>query len=216
MRNCNQPGKHDGCLLLSKSSFMLPCWQFGLRSCFPSGQSLRLTISRHTVSHHSTLYLPSAYFFLSGPALPAVQWEFRTFENSLETANPYKGPPRPELDKAWNKLLDPSAIRLSKEDLNRINRSSVAILDGSGYFGTLGLFTRLLLWCILTRGRCSPSVALSGESEPPKGCRTRLGGILTTNRDGFVRHFIRIITRSSLWRKRIAGSTLVSHIGRRV
>jgi hypothetical protein len=67
-----------------------------------------------------------------------VEWELHTFENSLETANPYKGPPSPELDHAWNKLLAPSAIRISKEDLDRINRTSVALLDGSGYFGTLG------------------------------------------------------------------------------
>ncbi|PMD17890.1 hypothetical protein NA56DRAFT_577983, partial [Hyaloscypha hepaticicola] len=77
------------------------------------------------------------------PALPAVEWELHTFENSLETANPYKGPPSPELDHAWNKLLAPSAIRISKEDLDRINRTSVALLDGSGYFGTLDVHHQL-------------------------------------------------------------------------
>lgn len=70
--------------------------------------------------------------------MAAVKWEFRTFENSLETANPYKGPPSSELDDAWNRLLAPSAVRVSKEDLDRINRTSIPLKDGSGYFGTLG------------------------------------------------------------------------------
>lgn len=80
--------------------------------------------------------------YFIGPALPAVKWELRTFENSLETANPYKGAPSPELDDAWNKLLAPSAVRVSKEDLVRINRTSIPIKDGNGYFGTLGKIFR--------------------------------------------------------------------------
>ena len=73
------------------------------------------------------------------PAQSAIKWERRTFENSLETANPYKGEPRKELDDAWNKLLAPSAIRVSKEDLERINKTSIPIADGSGYMATLGV-----------------------------------------------------------------------------
>jgi hypothetical protein len=84
---------------------------------------------------------------LAAPAKEAIKWELRTFENSLETANPYKGEPRKELDEAWNKLLDPSAIRVSKDDLNKINRTSVPILDGSGYMATLGLSLANFAFC---------------------------------------------------------------------
>ena len=75
---------------------------------------------------------------VTAPARSALKWESRTLENSLETANEYKGKPRKELDQAWNKLLAPSAIRVSKDTLERINKTSIPIADGSGYMATLG------------------------------------------------------------------------------
>lgn len=77
---------------------------------------------------------------MTAPAQSALKWESRTLENSLETANVYKGNPRAELDHAWNKLLAPSAIRVSKDTLERINKTSIPIADGSGYMATLGEF----------------------------------------------------------------------------
>ncbi|KAJ1715748.1 hypothetical protein NYO67_2047 [Aspergillus flavus] len=78
------------------------------------------------------------------PASEALKWEVRTFQNQLETSNPYKGPPRPELEEAWHNLLHPSAaIRVSKEALDRINRTSVQLLDGSGYMVALDVYHQL-------------------------------------------------------------------------
>lgn len=88
-----------------------------------------------------TYYASNLSFYSAhqtGPAQSAITWETRKFEGSLETTNPYKGEPRGELDRAWNKLLEPSAIRVSKEDLDKINKTSVPLLDGSGYMATLG------------------------------------------------------------------------------
>lgn len=85
-----------------------------------------------------------------GPASEALRWEVRTFQNQLEASNPYKGPPRPELEEAWHNLLHPSAaIRVSKEALDRINRTSVELLDGSGYMVALDVYHQLhCLVCI--------------------------------------------------------------------
>jgi len=77
------------------------------------------------------------------PAWEAIKWEARTLENQLENSNPFKGPPRPELDDAWNKLLGPSAIRVDGEVLDKINRTSVPLLDGSGFMVGLDVYHQL-------------------------------------------------------------------------
>lgn len=83
--------------------------------------------------------------------MEVLKWEPRLFENHLEVSNPFKGPPRPELDEAWNKLLGPSAMRVDKETLDKINRSSVALLDGSGYL--IGLDVYHQLHCLVGNAR---------------------------------------------------------------
>ncbi|OAQ76521.1 hypothetical protein VFPBJ_08881 [Purpureocillium lilacinum] len=77
------------------------------------------------------------------PAWEAIKWEPRLFESQIEASNSFKGPPRPELDEAWNKLLGPTSIRVSKETLDRINRTSVPLLDGSGYMAGLDVYHQL-------------------------------------------------------------------------
>ncbi|PHH93029.1 hypothetical protein CDD83_2139 [Cordyceps sp. RAO-2017] len=77
------------------------------------------------------------------PAWEALKWEPRILQNEIEIKNPFKGLPRPEMDEAWNKLLGPTAIRVSKEDLEKINRTSVALEDGSGYMGGLDVYHQL-------------------------------------------------------------------------
>lgn len=78
-----------------------------------------------------------------GPAWEAIKWEPRLFESQIEASNSFKGPPRPELDEAWNKLLGPTSIRVNKETLDRINRTSVPLLDGSGYMAGLDVYHQL-------------------------------------------------------------------------
>ncbi|KAJ4301949.1 hypothetical protein N0V90_004045 [Kalmusia sp. IMI 367209] len=68
------------------------------------------------------------------PARGAIQWEKTSFQNALGQENPFKGPPRPELDQAWHDLLENSNIRVSKEELEKINRTSIELADGSGEY----------------------------------------------------------------------------------
>lgn len=76
----------------------------------------------------------------------------------LYKGNPYKGPPTPEVDAAWDKLFTSKSlpphclgitllvtddidayIRLSEDELVKLGRTSAPIPDGSGdYFGALG------------------------------------------------------------------------------
>ncbi|QPH12467.1 hypothetical protein C2857_004664 [Epichloe festucae Fl1] len=77
------------------------------------------------------------------PALEALRWEPRLLENALEATSPFKGPPRSELDEAWDKLLGPSSVRVSKATLERINRTSVPLRDGSGYMAGLDVYHQL-------------------------------------------------------------------------
>lgn len=58
--------------------------------------------------------------------------------------NPFRGPPRPELDEAWDKLTQYTSIRVTAEDLRRINRTTVQLSDGSGmYFSGLNVHHQL-------------------------------------------------------------------------
>ncbi|CEJ87240.1 hypothetical protein VHEMI04349 [[Torrubiella] hemipterigena] len=45
----------------------------------------------------------------------------------------FAGEPSPELDAAWRDLLDNTTIRVSKEDLDYYNVTSLPFADGSGY-----------------------------------------------------------------------------------
>lgn len=55
----------------------------------------------------------------------------------------YHGEPRPELDKAWADLLEHNNIRLTEDELKRLNRTALKLSDGSGYFGQLGAYHHL-------------------------------------------------------------------------
>ncbi|KAI0895695.1 hypothetical protein F4806DRAFT_467652 [Annulohypoxylon nitens] len=77
------------------------------------------------------------------PAWKSLKWETQMLDNQLDNSNPYKGLPRPEFEKAWDELLEPAAIKVDKETLERINHTSVPLLDGSGYMAALDVFHQL-------------------------------------------------------------------------
>ena len=58
-------------------------------------------------------------------------------------ATPYAGPPSPQIDKAWDALLAPMHIAVSKVELERDNQESVALPESGGYLGWLGVFHEL-------------------------------------------------------------------------
>jgi hypothetical protein len=74
------------------------------------------------------------------PARAAHDYERVTFDGFFTSKNPYKGEWRPELDDAWGTLLENSNIVVSKDDLDRINKTSVEVPDGSGYLATLDVY----------------------------------------------------------------------------
>ena len=58
-------------------------------------------------------------------------------------ASPYAGQPSPEIDRAWDALLAPMHITVSKAELERSNQDSVALPESGGYLGWLGVFHEL-------------------------------------------------------------------------
>ncbi|KAL9107050.1 MAG: hypothetical protein Q9227_007996 [Pyrenula ochraceoflavens] len=80
-------------------------------------------------------------------------------------AGPYTGEPRPEVDRAWSNLLKceaPSSmlvnslidgfiatlVKISKEELVKMNRASIPLRDGTGYVGYLE--SNHMLHCVVS------------------------------------------------------------------
>lgn len=56
---------------------------------------------------------------------------------------PYAGPPSAETNAAWNALMAPMHISVSKVELDRDNQASVALPEKGGYLGWMGVFHQL-------------------------------------------------------------------------
>lgn len=61
----------------------------------------------------------------------------------FDSKNPFKGQPSPELDHAWHSLFVNSNVRVTSQDLKKINRTSVPLGDGNGFYAIPGLCTIL-------------------------------------------------------------------------
>lgn len=68
------------------------------------------------------------------PMDEAVKHQVRTVRNSVNATSKYKGPPSPEVDRAWRDLFNNNNLRVSAEDMKMLNRTSVMFNDGSGDF----------------------------------------------------------------------------------
>jgi len=79
---------------------------------------------------------------LYSPAQEAIEYEIRTFE-ALDENNPFAGDPRPEHDRAWSDILQNSHVRFSEKEMIRMNRTSIALKDGSGYVAQLSAYHEL-------------------------------------------------------------------------
>ena len=84
-----------------------------------------------------------ADIFVIAPASEAVRYQKVSYDGELNTTNPYRGKPRPELDKAWHDLLQRNNIRLSEEELQKLNRTAIELYDGSGYSGQINAYHHL-------------------------------------------------------------------------
>lgn len=81
--------------------------------------------------------------FSIAPAQEAVTFEKVDYDGGLYKTNMYKGPPSPESDQAWTKLVEPTNIRVDKHTLEMINRTALELSDHSGYHAGLGVHHHL-------------------------------------------------------------------------
>ncbi|KAK8093538.1 hypothetical protein PG997_000223 [Apiospora hydei] len=61
------------------------------------------------------------------PANGALRYHKVAYDGALHQASPYRGEPRPELDRAWSDLIKHFNIRLSKDELQMMNRTALEL-----------------------------------------------------------------------------------------
>ncbi|KAF7536865.1 hypothetical protein G7054_g4160 [Neopestalotiopsis clavispora] len=66
----------------------------------------------------------------------ALRQDIRQFPLTV-AGTPFAGDPSQELDDAWHELLEGTVIRVSEEDLNYYNVTSLPLADGSGFASEL-------------------------------------------------------------------------------
>lgn len=73
----------------------------------------------------------------------------------MDTSSIDKGEPHPELDNVWKDIFLNANIRLSKDEMQKINKTApVELYDGSGYYGQLSVYHHLhCLVCSLVTTR---------------------------------------------------------------
>ncbi|TGO30055.1 hypothetical protein BPAE_0008g00470 [Botrytis paeoniae] len=78
------------------------------------------------------------------PIRDAIVKEKKIIDVSVLHGNPLKGPPSPELDEAWSRLLMNANVRVSAEDLEKAGVESIPLNDGSGkYYAILDVYHQL-------------------------------------------------------------------------
>ncbi|KAK3679963.1 hypothetical protein LTR78_000340 [Recurvomyces mirabilis] len=71
----------------------------------------------------------------TAPAQVALQPQAKFIDASFGATNIYKGSRSPRLDRAWHGLFENQNIRVTKEELEKANKTSVELADGSGWYG---------------------------------------------------------------------------------
>ncbi|KJZ74360.1 hypothetical protein HIM_06170 [Hirsutella minnesotensis 3608] len=81
---------------------------------------------------------------IESPAREAVKYQKVTIDTGFSSANPFRGEPRTEMNWAWEDLLQYYNIRVQKEDLDKIDQTSVPLNDeAGGFLVTLDVFHEL-------------------------------------------------------------------------
>ncbi|CAG8956369.1 hypothetical protein HYFRA_00003751 [Hymenoscyphus fraxineus] len=75
------------------------------------------------------------------PAKDSIRYEKRRLTRNI-TSNVYTGDPRPEFDEAWRKLIEPITIKISDQELEILNETSVALKSG-GYIAETAVYHEL-------------------------------------------------------------------------
>ncbi|KAF2834031.1 hypothetical protein CC86DRAFT_339785 [Ophiobolus disseminans] len=81
------------------------------------------------------------------PGSHALQWRKQYVNSTVYEKSPYSGNPSPEVDAAWKELMYGFTLRVEKEDLDKIGKSSIPLNDGSGQY-IAGLDTTHHLHCL--------------------------------------------------------------------
>jgi hypothetical protein len=76
------------------------------------------------------------------PALEAIEYQKKTLDRDIQH-NVFTGDPRPELDEAWAKLIEPISIKITAEELAQVGYKSIPFKDGSGYLAELSVYHEL-------------------------------------------------------------------------
>ena len=74
----------------------------------------------------------------TAPIHAAIEWERQHFDVDVGHYTEYTGPPSYDRDLAWHKLFENSNIRVTAEELARVNKTSVGLSDGDGFMANLG------------------------------------------------------------------------------
>lgn len=85
----------------------------------------------HGISNpNSSFIIDYAYALYTVFAKDAIRYKKTTFLSSAETG--LTGPPSPEMDSAWDRLLDDASIRLTSNEVSRFNSSSIDLQESQG------------------------------------------------------------------------------------
>ncbi|KAI1460523.1 hypothetical protein F4805DRAFT_478904 [Annulohypoxylon moriforme] len=76
------------------------------------------------------------------PAKEVVEYELRPVDGLAE-GSIYAGYPNPESDAAWSALVEGINLKISPEEMSRLEGSSLAMQDGSGFLAVLGVYHEL-------------------------------------------------------------------------
>ncbi|GKZ68965.1 hypothetical protein AnigIFM60653_011613 [Aspergillus niger] len=104
------------------------CFHLILASIYGAAFLAATYRSTSSIRHHDS----KPEHLIASPLWEAVKIERKTINASIESENPFKGAPSEELDHAWHQLFINSNIRVTAEDLARINRTSVPLNDEKG------------------------------------------------------------------------------------
>ncbi|KAF4624107.1 hypothetical protein G7Y89_g14064 [Cudoniella acicularis] len=81
---------------------------------------------------------------IHSPAEDALHYEATIFNAELRIDSPFVGPPSPEVDKAWSDLLYYKNVRVSGDDLRRINKTSIPVPgEEDSYWAALSMMHEL-------------------------------------------------------------------------
>ncbi|KAH8694008.1 hypothetical protein BGW36DRAFT_430031 [Talaromyces proteolyticus] len=112
-------------LLLLSSSFFLQ----GIKQRYPTDQDCVAQLSAYS------------------PALGAVEYKMVRFQGALLNKSPYKGAPSPEIDAAWDEIVNMGQIKVHPDDLKHLQKpttqAKLRTPDGEWYTGGLEVFHQL-------------------------------------------------------------------------